>query len=121
MHLSVLRCALLNSTYLLVTLTIRRQSHYTITRLRCQEFFYNFFIFFITIICYYFVTKMAKGVFSKVGYIIVTICYHFVIKTAKGVFGKVGYNLVTFYHYFVTICHCNYFVTICYNFVTYYG
>lgn len=64
---------------------------------------------------------MAKGVFNKVGYIIVTICYYFIIKTVKGVFGKAGYTLVTFCHYFVTICHCNYFVTICYTFVIYYG
>lgn len=53
--------------------------------------------------------------------VVTIVCYHFVTKMAKGVFGQVGYNLVTFCHYFVTICHCNYFVTICYNFVTYYG
>jgi hypothetical protein len=64
---------------------------------------------------------MAKGVFSKVGYIIATTCYHFVTKMTKGVFDKVGYNLVTFCHYFVTICCCNYSITICYSFVTHYG
>jgi hypothetical protein len=101
MYLFAMCYVLLNNTYLFIAPYDKAPVPLYHSAPTLSRVFYNFFIFFIAIICFYFVTKMAKGMFNKVGYIIATTCYHPVAKMIKVAFDPVGYTIVNICYHFV--------------------